>query len=442
VRVPSRRVLLAVFLLVLIAGTVVIRNSPNRRPVEVSAGSRGQPVGDPVGNVGVDPVPTSVTTVAAPTTTSTGGKPAGAPTTVTKPRMTPTSGPVPTTNSSATTTTATTARPATPGTLTGTGSFDDYGLYAIDVDGTNLRKIAAFGAYPAGWSPNGTWIAYSGATFLNPRTGETRQQIAPAAQANGGEKPAWSPESTRVAFIGAPPTDLQNPQPIVRDVWIAAVAGGPSVRIATPEEEIGVEWLPDGRIAALSRDGIWTFNPDGSDRRHVYSGKLPALIDREQAAWGTLEASRDGRFLGVVTFLDGATLVVGVDGTNPRFVASPDEAMRILGTVAWSPTAGEFLVARRLDGKAAAFVLGSDDTTERLIDPSLARPAWSPTGENVAGYDDLAGSRYLQLVTEQPDGTGRRTILTLSGKLRLDDYAPPAFSPDGRTILFQVTVPD
>jgi hypothetical protein len=99
-------------------------------------------------------------------------------------------------------------------------------------------------------------------------------------------------------------------------------------------------------------------------------------------------------------------------------------------------------VARRRDGKAAAFTLLRDDTTERLLDASLARPAWSPTGETVAGYDDLAGSRYLQLVTERPDGTGRRTILTLSGPVRLDDFNPPAFSPDGRTILFEVIVPD
>ena len=57
----------------------------------------------------------------------------------------------------------------------------------------------------------------------------------------------------RIAFVGAPPTDYSNPQPIVRDIWIATVEGtSPAMRVTTPEDEVGVAWLPDGRIAALS----------------------------------------------------------------------------------------------------------------------------------------------------------------------------------------------
>src|SRR5829696_1044824 len=45
-----------------------------------------------------------------------------------------------------------------------TGEFDEFGIYSINVDGTNKKKMSNFGipGLPD-WSPDGEWIVYTSA---------------------------------------------------------------------------------------------------------------------------------------------------------------------------------------------------------------------------------------------------------------------------------------
>jgi len=319
-------------------------------------------------------------------------------------------------------------------------AVDDGGVYVINADGSGLRRLVDESGHNPVWSPDGRWIAYgSGAAIVDPRTGAQRFRNAPAGPANGFEQPAWSPDSTRIAFVGAPPTDYSNPQPIVRDIWVATVEGNSSaVRIATPEEEVGVSWLPDGRIAALSYEAIWTFKPDGSDRRRIYSGTIPYVVPAGQAAWGVLEASPDGRFLAAIPTDSPEDLIVDSDGNNPRIVVDGDSSMWGAAGISWSPSGDQFVYGSSTDGHPGASIAPSDMSASHLLDPWLGRPAWSPRSDLIAGLDNPAGGVYRQLVTMRPDGSARTTVLTVPDAFKLDQQINVSWSPDGRSITFSV----
>jgi len=153
-------------------------------------------------------------------------------------------------------------------------------IFVVSADGTGLRSLtAAMGdeideVQPA-WSQDGNRIAFAAAT--SPGSGRFRIWTmladgtghAPLVTDHGNDlHPTWSPAGDRIAFYRYADGAGQA------DIMIAAIAGGPALRIALPGDQIEPVWSPDGNHIAftgrLTPGGQWeisTMRPDGTGVR-------------------------------------------------------------------------------------------------------------------------------------------------------------------------------
>ena len=71
------------------------------------------------------------------------------------------------------------------------------------------------------------------------------------------EAPAWSPDGTRIAFVG----NLNPAGPT--GIWVVNADGSNPIPLTGGTSPW---WSPDGQRITFERDGsVWNMNPDGSD---------------------------------------------------------------------------------------------------------------------------------------------------------------------------------
>ena len=291
---------------------------------------------------------------------------------------------------------------------------DASGLRLIAPDGTAGRRLTrdrAFERLPS-WSPDGRWIAFFRASGeggpwslrVVDLGGRTVANVVVPPAAEGGGRPAWSQDGTRM-LLGTR-----------AGLRVFRVADGRLTRIVPPTAAKALtsraDWARDGRLLfsghmTYTDRELYTVRPDGSELRRLTEN---AVEDRDPA-W-----SPDGRR--IVFVRPGGIHVARAD---VRDIAQLTRRRGDAGP-AWSP-----------DGRRVAFtragrvwLVDADGGRERAVAGATTRGSavsWSPDGSRIVMSD--RGSVYVVDIAG-----GRKTRLTNS-----DIDLAPAWSPDGKRIV-------
>jgi Tol biopolymer transport system component len=219
------------------------------------------------------------------------------------------------------------------------GDPDDFtDLFTVRADGSGFRRLTRTTVWetsPA-WAPNHRLIAYSRATpwchgntcdwdpgeasiWLMSADGRDRHPLTFGEEDDFiDEYPAWSPDSTKVAF--ARNSSHDNPQD---GIYVVGVDGEGLARLA-PARAISLAWSPGGAtIAYVHRRGH-------VELLDVATGRARRLRARGVSRALSVDWSPRGRFLAVAS--ESAVFIVPATGGKARKLVR-----RGAGSVTWSP---------------------------------------------------------------------------------------------------------
>ncbi len=236
------------------------------------------------------------------------------------------------------------------------------------------------------------------------------------------------------------------------DLWtLNAGASAPSLLLACPSAACSsVAFSPDSRLLAYSQRndtgmGVAVVSPPRLRLMDLATGETSALFSDSQQLGFDPRWSADGQWL---SYLSPNLIGVGVyhleSGAQRFYATSTGEA------AVWHPRQNR-LVLSRMEQRGALYevhlylVDPADETPEGERGTLLSlhdvpvednSPAWSPDGEWLAfRRKEMAGPRESlgkQLWVMRSDGSAARP-LTIAPAF---DHGPPAWSPDGRYLLY------
>jgi len=336
---------------------------------------------------------------------------------------------------------------------------DGLGLQVVGLDGS-ASVIAHCPRSPGGctlerpaWSPDGRQIAYlSGPVGLRPApSGDPvsprwhrppvprRHPVSPrsdptlslyvkdvasgrvrrlaecgicATQYQGGGL-GWSPDGSWIAF-----SRDSGPHGAQQSLWLVDTNEGTTRRLTDCRPELCVDvspaWAPSGELIVFSRltakgSSLYTLRPDGSQLTKITDSR-----SADHPQW-----SPDGRQIA----FDGNNqiYVTNADGSDQKLLVAGGTAGSGPGMPSWSP-----------DGTKLAFF-----DTPRLPGGNMAT-MWTT---NRYGYvivrAGTGGGYRSEVWTINPDGSAKRRLYR--SVLRVENWAPPIWSPDGQRLAFATT---
>ena len=263
----------------------------------------------------------------------------------------------------------------------------------------------------SGWSGTGTYE-------LTLQDGATAVQLT---HSPGDDwDPAWSPESSRIAFSSNRDGD--------HEIYVMNADGSGSTQLTnSPGDDWTPAWSPDGSRIAFSsnRDGdldIYVMNADGSGSTQ--------LTNNPGDDW-TPRWSPDGSRIAFSSNRDGDLdiFVMNADGSgSTQLTNNPGDDL----SPAWSPDGSRIAFSSNRDGDLDIFVMNADGSRSIRLTSNPGddlSPAWSPDGSRIAldSYRDGDWKIYVM------NADGSRSIRLTSNP---GDDLSPAWSPDGSRIAF------
>ncbi len=247
--------------------------------------------------------------------------------------------------------------------LSGRIVFDDFeDVYAMDVDGTDVVKVAADPAGPefdGAWSPDGTSIVYRDSTrginendeiIVAAVDGSKRRNITNNAANDWG--PDWSPDGSTIAFNSdrdggrlsgyLVDPDGSNLRRLDINAWVEYPSFSPDGKAIAFEGHDGHDYevyvadIATGKARQLTDspggDGWPAWSPDGTTIAFTTERDDCAFVPSGQECWRTGDPNDPHRDV----------WLMNADGTNQRRVTS--EVGQFL---AWSPDGRYLLVSGR-----------------------------------------------------------------------------------------------
>ena len=261
-------------------------------------------------------------------------------------------------------------------------------IYVMAADGSGLRRVSDRGNFTdnylegLSWSPDGKRLLYVN-VFMGSIGTICVADVTAAAWRKGclakgdlvdARDPAWSPDGTRIAFVGR--KSLSGPDALRYELYVANADGSGRRKIADAPS-FGPAWSPDGTLIAFAR-----------------ALDTPTHVDQIRAE----------------------IFVTDPDGCEPP-VRLTDNTAHDFGP-AWSPDGMQIAFASNRDtgvpNKYEIYVMDADGSSpSKLTDNSgtISAPAWQPGGGTSAG-NTLGDTRlfvrqhYLDFLGRAPDASG------------------------------------
>jgi TolB protein len=241
--------------------------------------------------------------------------------------------------------------------------------------------------------------------------------------------PAWAPDGTRIAFVGAAGEEGQ--------IFVVRPDGGGLTQVTqvrNRDAEVGAPvWSPDGTKIAYV-DGLnhrlMVMNADGTGLRAL-AGSVSD--DFPIPSW-----SPDGTRL---TFVRGEVeksrlSIVGADGRGLHTLRRVRLDSSEGGAPKWSPDGQRIAFVHAARDQFAVYVIAPDGTGLRRIDRCVFEPAWAPDGRTLACWGYRFGKRgrifgAIRLVAV--DGRSNRPIDRTRTRATLHDLT---WAPDGTKLAY------
>jgi uncharacterized repeat protein (TIGR01451 family) len=242
-------------------------------------------------------------------------------------------------------------------------------------------------------SDAGTGISGANDIYITNSDGTGQTNIT-ADDAQDNRQPVWSPDGTKIAYIGT-----GNP---VSGVWVMNADGTGKAPLTDPRNSLNDQsptWSPDGTRIAFGglRDGgsfgVYVVNTDGTQLKKLVNGNDPSWSPD-----GTRIAFGNGFGIGMMF----------ADGSDVRTISLPRVPFPGMG---WSPDSSKLVISLPEDQgfERSLYIVNADGTgLQKINNTSGAQfPSWSPDGTkilftmNTAAVGPPGGCFFINL-----DGTG------------------------------------